>query len=167
MSSACNSGMAPKVEPFRFSSMVLSPVRRPVQHYLEDSPGGDELTYPAESTDLLGAANCKYLRFTVPLRVLLVAVLCAFAVGPAVGLWMGSWQTGQDALGGVQDLAMSSMKGVSAQLKDSLMRSVVASLQVFVDRGETAVGQMKTHVMASEVLHGSGKAASQSSAAVE
>eukprot|EP00906_Rhabdomonas_costata_P002156 RCo003406 len=165
MSSPGSSSLAPKAEQFRFSSMVLSPLQRRAQRYVEDSPRGDELDY--RSTDMLGSSTPTSDGFTVPLRVLLVAVLCAFAVGPAVGLWMGSWQTGQDALGGVQDLAMSSMKGVSTQLKDSLMQSVEASLQVFVDHGENAADVMKTHINASGVLDGSGTAASRSSAAVE
>eukprot|EP00906_Rhabdomonas_costata_P002155 RCo003404 len=163
MSSGCNSA----VEPFTFSTMAVSPSPRGPfsQRYVEDTPRDDGLTY--RSVDRLGGSSVQHTGFKLPLRALLVAVLCVFAIGPAVGLWMGSWQTGQDALGGVQDLAMSSVKEVSTQLKDSLMQSVEASLQVFVDRGETAVGLMKTHINASGVLHGSGKAASQSSAAVE
>eukprot|EP00906_Rhabdomonas_costata_P011403 RCo016229 len=88
----------------------------------------------------------------IPLRVIFVAVLCVFAVGPAVTLWMISWRTGQDALSGVQGLAMSSVEGVSVELQDSLMTSVVSSLESFVDRSEAVVEVLMTSLQASGVL---------------
>eukprot|EP00906_Rhabdomonas_costata_P038792 RCo054899 len=76
---------------------------------------------------------------SIPLRVVFVVVLCLFAVGPAVAMWIISWRSGQDALNGVQVFAMTSVEGVSVQLHDSLITSVQSSLEVFVERGETAV----------------------------
>eukprot|EP00906_Rhabdomonas_costata_P010900 RCo015331 len=35
---------------------------------------------------------------SLPLRLVFVVVLCLFAVGPAVALWIISWRSGQDAL---------------------------------------------------------------------
>ena len=64
-------------------------------------------------------------------------------------------------------LIIRCVQGVSTQLKDSLMQSVEALLQVFVDRGEAAVNITSIHVRASGVLHWDGKAASQSSVPVK
>eukprot|EP00906_Rhabdomonas_costata_P003196 RCo004883 len=94
--------------------------------------------------------------FRLPLRVVFVAVLCSFAVGPAIALWMVSWQAGQDALSGVQNLVMSSVEGVSMELQGSLIASVQSSLQSFVDRGEMAVDLMANCIEATEALRGNG-----------
>eukprot|EP00906_Rhabdomonas_costata_P012422 RCo017822 len=93
----------------------------------------------------------------VPLRVVFVVVLCVFAVGPAVAVWVVSWQAGQAALGGLQDLAMSSVEGVSDQLQDSLVTGVKASLEDFVERSEVAVDQLLYFTETSGVLSQSGQ----------
>eukprot|EP00906_Rhabdomonas_costata_P011404 RCo016231 len=65
---------------------------------------------------------------------------------------MISWRTGQTALNGVQELAMSSVEGVSGQLQDSLITSVHTSLEGFVEKGEAAMDQVVFHVQATGVL---------------
>eukprot|EP00906_Rhabdomonas_costata_P038791 RCo054898 len=89
---------------------------------------------------------------SIPLRVVFVVVLCLFAVGPAVAMWIISWRSGQDALNGVQVFAMTSVEGVSVQLQDSLITSVQSSLEAFVERAETALDQGVSYVYSSGVL---------------
>ena len=104
-------------EQVRLATMTLSPPAHPAQpaqrYAAENLPGTGEFTpigppSPIERTET--GPSLAGSRFSVPLKVLLVAVLCVFAIGPAVGLWMGSWRTGQDALSGLQDLSTSSVK---------------------------------------------------------
>eukprot|EP00906_Rhabdomonas_costata_P010902 RCo015333 len=93
---------------------------------------------------------------SLPLRLVFVVVLCLFAVGPAVALWIISWRSGQDALNGVQGLAMSSVEGVSVQLQESLITSVRSTLQTFVERDEIAIDEALNHVNARGVLETNG-----------
>eukprot|EP00906_Rhabdomonas_costata_P013401 RCo019262 len=103
----------------------------------------------------------------VPLAAALAVVLCVFAVGPAMALWMISWRSGQRALGGLQNLAMSSVEDVSAQLRESLMTSVSFSLEGFVERAESAVDIITGEVEASGVLAQDGRTVGTSAAALE
>eukprot|EP00906_Rhabdomonas_costata_P031717 RCo044764 len=54
---------------------------------LEDQPSPRDLV-PSHS-EIRG--------FRLPLRIVFVAVLSIFAVGPAIALWMISWRAGQNA----------------------------------------------------------------------
>eukprot|EP00906_Rhabdomonas_costata_P033320 RCo046952 len=138
--------------------------------------GTQNLTSPGDfPTTPMGASTCGGVvpvstpwcsRVKVPLRVIFVVVLCVFSVGPALTLWVVSWCTGQDALNGVQSLAMSAVEGVSAQLQDSLITSVQTSLVGYADRSEVAINEMGTCLETSGVLDQDGATSQMSPDAV-
>ena len=60
----------------------------------------------------------------VPLKLVIVVSMCIFTVGPAIALWMVSWQTGNNGINSINNLGQNSVQ-VSLFFFGALVRRVV------------------------------------------
>eukprot|EP00906_Rhabdomonas_costata_P019336 RCo028257 len=75
----------------------------------------------------------------LPLRVVVVAAMCVFTVGPAIALWMVSWQAGNDGINSIHSQGQSSVEMVAVALRSSLMRSTRSAFMALVQPSETLI----------------------------
>eukprot|EP00906_Rhabdomonas_costata_P019334 RCo028250 len=86
-----------------------------------------------------GATRARPLRLRLSLGVVVVAAMCVFTVGPAIALWMVSWQAGNDGINSIHSQGQSSVEMVAVALRSSLMRSTRSAFMDLVEPAETIV----------------------------
>eukprot|EP00906_Rhabdomonas_costata_P005679 RCo008465 len=74
--------------------------------------------------------------FRFQLKLVIVIAMCVFTVGPAIALWMVSWQTGNNGINSINSLGQSSVEAVTLQLRSSTMRSTQSAFMALVQPSE-------------------------------
>eukprot|EP00906_Rhabdomonas_costata_P019330 RCo028244 len=105
------------------------------------SPRSPQHTSRSVTTSIHGTrgdqAGPRLLR--LPLRVVVVAAMCIFTVGPAIALWMVSWQAGNNGVNSIHSQGQSSVEGVTVSLRASMMRSTRSAFMELVQPTETMI----------------------------
>eukprot|EP00906_Rhabdomonas_costata_P016614 RCo023851 len=97
----------------------LSTARRGSTVILEDSP-----------------VRRQSRKLRVPLRLVIVVSMCVFTVGPAVALWVASWQTGNRGIETIRGIGESSVQAVTVEFRSSTLRSTRSAFMELVQPSE-------------------------------
>eukprot|EP00906_Rhabdomonas_costata_P004629 RCo006808 len=78
-------------------------------------------------------------RIGFSIRLVMVASMCLFTIGPAVALWMVSWHAGTSGVADVHAQSQSSVEDVTVTLREYMMVATQTAFMALVEPTEALV----------------------------
>eukprot|EP00906_Rhabdomonas_costata_P019236 RCo028078 len=95
----------------------------------------------------------------LPLKVVIMVSMCLFTVGPAIALWMVSWQTGNNGINSINRRGQSSVEDVAVGFRRATMRSTESAFMDLIQPTEDLILTESCRLKGSVLLSYSGPGA--------